>query len=400
MCNELINQLCILDQSKDTLLHVMDKIEELDISLETIINYAKINKVLTLLLNNIFNLQHNYLTQDKKRILQIYLLEESLHENKLSAIKHEIEQLSDKFIYLKGSVLKPIYKKYYGSEIIRYSKDIDIYFDKEEDFWEFITLINQNDYIQNEALYMIAYNSQKEFGTVHFKKNGIRLDLHTIGFPKQLFNNLNANLIDENYKLENSLLVLLAHSISHERVSIRDINDFHILLKEIKNMNLDYLNQMIINNHFEKVLDFYISAYKKIYNRFPQNLEYKVKKEYSIDDIFPKRIEKKIVYSTLYYGNMKKVLEIRYLDIYMRKLLAKVNKFENHLYIYNQLSKIFLLKNYRFYFFLKYDLYSDKKLNKEYPNFNKFDTLSRSSIINLKGTTYILKNNINFYDKN
>ena len=97
---------------------------------------------------------------------------------------------------------------------------------------------------------------------------------------------------------------------------------------------------------------------------------------------------------------MKKVLEIRYLDIYMRKLLAKVNKFENHLYIYNQLSKIFLLKNYRFYFFLKYDLYSDKKLNKEYPNFNKFDTLSRSSIINLKGTTYILKNNINFYDKN
>ena len=76
MCNELINQLCILDQSKDTLLHVMDKIEELDISLETIINYAKINKVLTLLLNNIFNLQHNYLTQDQKRILQIYLLEE------------------------------------------------------------------------------------------------------------------------------------------------------------------------------------------------------------------------------------------------------------------------------------------------------------------------------------
>ncbi|WP_247926742.1 nucleotidyltransferase family protein [Streptococcus intermedius] len=231
----------------------------------------------------------------------------------------ELSNFSKNAIFIKGTFLRNLYMQDYGSPYYRYSNDVDILLENEISFWKYIEKLNDYGYIQDEALYIARRANKTEFLTVHYKKRGVRIDLHGLTFPIQLFKNLDIDYNNTDLQIENAFLILLAHSVSHERILLRDLLDFEILIQRLKNM--DYFIEKMFKNNLQEVFYLYL---KQFYNMNYNSKNYSWK------------INKVIIYKVLYGKSISEVLKIRQIDFLQRKIIANT---KIPLFLYNILIK-------------------------------------------------------------
>ncbi|MDZ5585314.1 nucleotidyltransferase family protein [Enterococcus cecorum] len=248
----------------------------------------------------------------------------------ITQLTNELSNIITNPLFIKGTFLRQFYIQKYDSKYFRYSNDIDILFDNEFDFWNCIEKLNNCGFVQDEALYIANRKKITEFLTVHYKKRGIRIDLHGLTFPLQLFRNLNIDYTNESLKIENSLIILLAHSVSHERILIRDILDFEILFSKISNLN--YFIEKLINNNLQEIFMLYI---KQFYN-----LKFNCSK-------FSSKISKILIYKVLKRKNLIEVINIRQIDFLQRKIITNTNI---PMFLYKFLIHILSPKGYKLIF--------------------------------------------------
>ena len=270
--------------------------------------------------------------------------------DKLIALRKEIDSMSQSHIFIKGTVLRDLYEEYYPSMYYRFSNDIDLLFMREEMFWQFIEKANNRGFVQDEAMYITLNRGVKDFITVHYKKKGVRVDLHCLSFPIQLFCNLEIDY-DEKWHLENNLLILLAHSVSHEIITIRDLLDFELLMLSKAN-DSEYFIRCLNSNHLEPI-------YKKYFELLNQIQINNLKRE--DDREFPYKIGKKTIYSVLHRKRWRDVLNIRRFDFVFRKVIAhsKINDV-----VYKKLIRVLKPKKLSIRFLLNmkhFDISGEKK---------------------------------------
>ena len=332
--SSVIFQVIRAHNNKKLLLRLLDILIQHQVSFMDVVSITTKNKVRLPFLLSVNKIEdHPFVTRNQMEINRLIEIDKKKIDH-ISKMKNEIDLIKNDCIYIKGAYIRNFYEYKYYSEYYRFSNDIDILFLEEVSFWKFISNINANRYIQDESLYIATKKGIREFITVHYKKEGTRIDLHCLGFPLQLFRNLEIDFLNERYYLENAMLILLAHSVSHEIITIRDLLDFDVLI-ELLDLNTNYFRNMIKANNLELILQLYLKKYESTNkNRYDNKL---------ILDITIERVPKKYIFKVLNRGSYIDVLKIRWCDFVFRKIITHTNMNRS---IYKFFSKQLMPKDY------------------------------------------------------
>lgn len=170
-------------------------------------------------------------------------------------------------ILIKGAAVN----KWYPGEQIRFSKDVDVLLPDARELWTLTAQLRANGCEQKEAWYFSKRNDKAEpyFITGHWNKKfadgDFRLDLHA-GFYSTLFlQKLKIPELDEacmpvpdmknlrQFRPEVSMILLLGHALSHQGITIRDINDAYCIFECFPDMDMDMVRHYIRLNALEFV---------------------------------------------------------------------------------------------------------------------------------------------------
>ncbi|MCP1311575.1 nucleotidyltransferase family protein [Paenibacillus tyrfis] len=181
-------------------------------------------------------------------------------------------------IIIKGAAVN----KWYPKGQIRFSKDVDVLLPNARELWMLTAQLRVNECVQKEAWYFSKRNDKQEpyFITGHWKKRfadgDFRLDLHAGFYSTFFLQKLEIN-VDEAYmpvhgmkylrqlRPEMSLILLLGHALSHQGLTIRDINDAYCIYKNFPDIDMDMLRHYIRLNALEFVANDLEYWLKRIY---------------------------------------------------------------------------------------------------------------------------------------
>ncbi|MFF2886906.1 nucleotidyltransferase family protein [Paenibacillus sp. NPDC057967] len=164
-------------------------------------------------------------------------------------------------VLIKGAAIHFLY-----GDVIRASNDMDVWIEDTENLWKFVSHMRMNGCQSKEAWFLSRREDTNEpwfltgLWSREFENGECDFDLHSGKYSTMFLESLRMPGLKEvavgiegysslrQLNPEASLLLLIGHSHSHNRITIRDINDAYILLTKTKVDLLWFWEQIKINS--------------------------------------------------------------------------------------------------------------------------------------------------------